>query len=193
MQDEPLQIMQAVQAMWQQGLGIDVTVETQEFGVYLSTIDSSTPLEERPHAFRLIWCADYPDENNWAHENFNTDVGWNPMSWEADANVPLGPNGMSFNQFYQRSAVCAGPGDAQMELYKAAEKILVDDAAAIAPINYFGQHRADQALSDAHLSQHRRGGVAAMGDRLGCQAAGRQFTPYSVLTVAYTQPISLRG
>ena len=134
MQDSA-QVMQAVQAMWQQGLGIDVTVESQEFGVYLNTIQNLTPLEERPHAFRLIWCADYPDENNWVHENFNTDAGFNPMSWEADANAPLGPNGMSFNQLTSAAQLAQDPAT-RMELYKAAEKILVDDAAAIAPINY---------------------------------------------------------
>ena len=134
MQDSA-QVMQAVQSMWQQGLGIDVTVESQEFGVYLNTIENTTPLEERPHAFRLIWCADYPDENNWVHENFNTDAGLNPISWEKDANAPLGPDGMSFNQLTSEAQLAQDPAT-RMELYKAAEKILVDDAAAIAPIDY---------------------------------------------------------
>ncbi|MCB0227832.1 MAG: hypothetical protein KDH90_01595, partial [Anaerolineae bacterium] len=103
--------------------------------VYLNTIENTTPLEERPHAFRLIWCADYPDENNWVHENFNTDAGLNPISWEKDANAPLGPDGMSFNQLTSEAQLAQDPAT-RMELYKAAEKILVDDAAAIAPIDY---------------------------------------------------------
>ncbi|MCA9870878.1 MAG: peptide ABC transporter substrate-binding protein [Anaerolineae bacterium] len=129
------QVMQAIQAMWEQGLDIKVSVESQEFGVYLATTSNMTPVEERPHAFRLIWCADYPDENNWLHEVFNTDEGMNLVSWDRDANTPLGPDGMSFNEMTVAAQQTTDPATRQ-NLYAAAEKVLVDDAAAIAPLNY---------------------------------------------------------
>ena len=69
------QIAQAILSMWKEGLGIDAQIETQEGNVVLSTLQPTTPLEERPHAWFMGWCADYPDENNWVHEVFNSDEG----------------------------------------------------------------------------------------------------------------------
>ena len=58
------------------------------------------------------------------------------MSWELDANATLGPDGMSFNQLTSEALLAEDPAT-RMECYKAAEEeFLVDDAAAIAPINY---------------------------------------------------------
>jgi hypothetical protein len=31
----------------------------------------TTPLEQMPHIYRMGWCNDYPDENNWVHDVFN--------------------------------------------------------------------------------------------------------------------------
>lgn len=129
------QVMQAIQAMWEQGLGIEVSIESQEFGVYLTTTSNMSPVDERPHAFRLIWCADYPDENNWLHEVFNSDEGMNMVSWELDANAPLGPDGLSYNQLTVAAQQTTDP-ETRRQLYAAAEKILVNDAAAIAPLNH---------------------------------------------------------
>jgi len=64
-------IAAAIQQMWLDNLGVQVSVENQEWGVYLDTIGNDTPLEEMPHIFRLGWCADYADENNWVYEVFN--------------------------------------------------------------------------------------------------------------------------
>jgi oligopeptide transport system substrate-binding protein len=130
------QIAQAVQAMWKEALGIDVNVENQEWRVYLSTIDKETPIEEEPHVYRLGWCADYPDENNWVHEVFNTNAGDDNPRWEETANAPLGPDGKSFNQLTEEAQAEQDPA-ARAALYKAAEKILTDDGAAIAPIYYY--------------------------------------------------------
>jgi oligopeptide transport system substrate-binding protein len=135
-QDESsVQLAQAIQSMWEQGLGVGINVENQEFGVMVSTLQNTTPLAERPHVFQLGWCADYPDQNNWVHEVFNTDEGGNLVSWGEDANAPLGPDGKSFNQLTHEAQQTGDP-ELRQQLYKAAEKILVDDAAAIAPILY---------------------------------------------------------
>jgi hypothetical protein len=48
-------------------------------GVYLQTIDNKTPIADMPHIWRLGWCADYPDENNWVHEVFNATAGDNNL------------------------------------------------------------------------------------------------------------------
>ena len=100
------------------------------------TTRNTTPLEERPHVFRLGWCADYPDENNWVHEVFNTDEGANNFSWEADANAPLGPNGESFNELTKAAQLASDPAE-RAALYKEAEKIMSEVAAPYAPIYYY--------------------------------------------------------
>jgi oligopeptide transport system substrate-binding protein len=127
-------IAQAIQAMWKDGLGIDVAVENQEWAVYLDTIQNDTPLEDVPHVFRLGWCADYPDQNNWLHEVFNTNAGADRLRW--DGNAPLGPNGESFNELTEAAQRSTDPEE-RAALYKAAEKIINDDAAAYAPIYYY--------------------------------------------------------
>ena len=129
-------IAQAIQSMWKSGLSIDVNVENQEWKVYLETTRNTTPLDQRPHVWRLGWCADYPDENNWVHEVFNTDASQNNPSWEESANAPLSPDGKSYNQLTVEAQQAADPADRQA-LYKEAERILTDTAAAIAPIYYY--------------------------------------------------------
>ncbi|MCB9131133.1 MAG: peptide ABC transporter substrate-binding protein [Anaerolineales bacterium] len=129
------QIAQAIQAMWKEGLGIDMQIETQEGNVVLNTLQPTTPLTERPHTWYMGWCADYADENNWVHEVFNTDEGANWLSWDESANAPLGPDGKSFNQLTEEAQRSEDPVERQV-LYRAAEKILVDDAAGFAPLYY---------------------------------------------------------
>ncbi|MCB0234675.1 MAG: hypothetical protein KDG58_10725 [Anaerolineae bacterium] len=67
---------------------------------------------------------------------FNTDAGNNDPRWEETANAPLGPDGMSFNELTLAAQQEQDPATRQT-LYKAAEKILSDDGAAIAPIYYY--------------------------------------------------------
>ena len=131
-----IQIAQAIQAMWKEALGIDVNVENQEWAVYLTTIRNDTPLEQRPHVFRLGWCADYPDQNNWVHEVFSTDEGANNFSWEAEANAPLGPNGESFNELTKAAQLETDP-EARAALYKEAERIMSETGVPYAPIYYY--------------------------------------------------------
>jgi oligopeptide transport system substrate-binding protein len=129
-------IAQAIQAMWKEALGIDVTIENQEWQVYLTTVDNQTPLEEMPHVWRLGWCADYPDQNNWVHEVFNTNAGDNNPRWDADANGVTGPSGLTYNELTEAAQATTDPEE-RKALYKEAELLLSDTVAAIAPIYYY--------------------------------------------------------
>ncbi|MDH7486655.1 MAG: peptide ABC transporter substrate-binding protein [Anaerolineae bacterium] len=119
-------IAQAIAAMWQDVLGITVKVENQEWKVYLQTIDKDTPVEEMPHVWRLGWCADYPDENNWVHEVFHAEEGNN--------NPRATPS--RFEELTKAAQLEQDP-EARKALYKEAEKILCDEEARIAPIYYY--------------------------------------------------------
>jgi oligopeptide transport system substrate-binding protein len=119
-------IAQAITAMWQDVLGITVNVENQEWAVYLNTIDKDTAVEEMPHIWRMGWCADYPDANNWLHEVFSADEGTN------------NPRAVSskFEELTKAAQLEQDP-QARKALYFEAEKILNEDEARIIPIYYY--------------------------------------------------------
>lgn len=119
-------IAEAIAAMWKEALGISVKIENQEWKVYLNTISKKTPVEQMPHVWRMGWCADYPDANNWLNEVFNPEKGQNYIRW----------NNQEFKEIVEKAEVSQDPEE-RKALYKQAEKILVDDEAGIAPIYYY--------------------------------------------------------
>ncbi len=127
-------IAQAIQQMWKETLGIDVSVENMEWKVYLKTL-SDGPVEVMPHIWRLAWCADYPDENNWVHEVFNTEEGSNRIRMSRD-DPQVGNFVKEFDETTMAAAREADPNK-RIELYKRAEHLLVYEIAGIAPIYYY--------------------------------------------------------
>ncbi len=119
-------IAQAIQQMWKDVLNVNVTLENQEWKVYLKTMLPSSPDDEKPQIYRLGWCADYPDENNWVNEVFNSksDNNW------AKYNNP------EFDKIVKEAEKSSDP-ETRKQLYDKAEKLLVDTDAAIAPIYYY--------------------------------------------------------
>jgi oligopeptide transport system substrate-binding protein len=53
-------IAEAIQQMWKDTLGVNVKLMHQEWAVYLATVRS----KDTPQLWRLGWCLDYPDANN---------------------------------------------------------------------------------------------------------------------------------
>jgi len=133
-------IAQAVQAMWTAAFPkIQVNIQTQEWGVYLSTIDNGADMAGKPDVFRLAWCMDYPHANNWVHEVFNTDAGANRLMLTPD-DPQIGDLVTEYDDLTV-AAQTASPEE-QVELYKQAEQLLVDDMAAMIPIYYYTSVRA---------------------------------------------------
>ncbi len=135
--ESPGQIAAAVADMWRQGLGIDVTVVSREWRDYLSLLDSATPVAQMPHAWRLSYCGDYPDQNNWLHTVFNSEHGPNRLRWDEAANAPLSADDRSFNQLTTAAQLSTDPVERQA-LYREAERILSDAAAGYAPLYHYG-------------------------------------------------------
>lgn len=119
-------IAAAIQQMWSENLGVEVNVENQEWAVYLTTIGNDTPLEDMPHIYRLGWCADYPDENNWVHEVFNADEGANRLRREAG----------EFDAITAQAGQSSDPAE-RAALYEEAERILASEEYAYAPIYHY--------------------------------------------------------
>ena len=129
-------IAAAIQQMWADNLGVTVNVENQEWAVYLTTVGATTPIEEAPHIFRMGWCADYPDENNWVHEVFNSTAGANRARRNCDDPNCGSATPSKFDELTTQAALESDPAK-RVELYHEAEKILSDDEAAIAFIYHY--------------------------------------------------------
>ncbi len=130
-------IAAAIQQMWKDNLGVDVRVENQEWKVYLQTIKKTTPIEDEFHIYRLGWCADYPDENNWVHEVFNSEAGSNRLRRNcADPNCTETTGPSKFDELTVAAGKEQDPAK-RIEMYKEAEDILAREEAAYAPIYHY--------------------------------------------------------
>jgi oligopeptide transport system substrate-binding protein len=129
-------IAAAIQQMWKDTLGVDVQVENQEWAVYLDTIRNTTPLEDMPHIWRLGWCADYADENNWVHEVFNADAGANRLR-RGCVDDTCGT--VELSEFDELTQAAQGESDPakRAEMYAQAEEILAAVEVAYAPIYHY--------------------------------------------------------
>ncbi len=131
-------IAQAVQAMWAKAFPkARFTIEVQEWKVYLTTISKETPEESMPNVYRLGWCQDYPDENNWVHEVFNPTYGNNDPRMSPD-DPQVGAAVAEFDRLTTLAGRLADPAERQ-RLYFEAERLLCDEIVAIAPIYYYTQ------------------------------------------------------
>jgi oligopeptide transport system substrate-binding protein len=129
-------IAAAIQQMWKDVLGVDVIVENQEWGVYLDTVDNATPLADMPHIWRLGWCADYPDENNWVHEVFNATAGDNNLRRNCSDEVCTEVTNSTFDELTYQAQAEQDPA-VRAQLYAEAERILAAEETAYAPIYHY--------------------------------------------------------
>jgi oligopeptide transport system substrate-binding protein len=129
-------IAEAIQAMWRETLNVEVEVSNQEWGVYLETIQNTTPLEDMPHVWRLGWCADYADQNNWVHEVFNNQEGANRLRRGCLDDTCTEVEPLEFDEITIQAGAEQDPA-VRLELYKQAESLLSDVEAAYAPIYYY--------------------------------------------------------
>ena len=129
-------IAEAIQAMWRETLNVEVEVTNQEWGVYLETIRNTTPLADMPHVWRLGWCADYADNNNWVHEVFNNQEGANRLRRGCLDDTCTQVEELEFDLLTKQAGAEQDPA-VRLELYKQAEKILSEVEAAYAPIYYY--------------------------------------------------------
>jgi oligopeptide transport system substrate-binding protein len=129
-------IAQAIQAMWKEELGVTVKIETQEWKVYLKTVEKDTPLEDMPHIFRMGWCADYYDQNNWVHEVFNCESGANRLRRGCLDPTCTKIEKLKFDELTEQASIETDP-EKRKELYKQAEIELNNVETAFAPIYFY--------------------------------------------------------
>jgi oligopeptide transport system substrate-binding protein len=130
-------IAAAIQAMWAANIGVNTRVENQEWAVYLNTVGKTTPVEEVWHVWRMGWCADYPDENNWVREVFHYEEGANRLRRQcADPNCgeTIGPG--EFDTLVVDAALESDPAK-RAEMYERAEDLLARENANAAFIYHY--------------------------------------------------------
>jgi oligopeptide transport system substrate-binding protein len=121
-------IAEAIQQMWKDVLGVDVKVVNQEWKVFLET--TKDPVNT-PQIFRMGWCQDYPDANNFDKEAVGFGGSGNPadgggLNWKND----------QYEQLLTDAALETDPAK-RVEMYAQAEEILVYDDAALIPIYWY--------------------------------------------------------
>jgi oligopeptide transport system substrate-binding protein len=127
-------IAEALQQMWKDTLGVNVKLVNQEWAVYLETVKGAST----PQIWRMGWCPDYPDANNYDREVFSANGSSNPYT---DGK----PSGgiFWFNQKYEdlmNQAAVETDVVKRVDLYAQAEQILVYEDAAIIPIYWYARN-----------------------------------------------------
>jgi oligopeptide transport system substrate-binding protein len=121
-------VVQALQSMWQQNLGINVKLQSYELATFSKNLDTTyyTPTEGLQFYYS-IWGADYPDPQNFLSLLLRTDMPYN--------------NGhFSDQQFDKLTAAADQLGDRaeierRLQLYNQAEQIAIDKVAWL-PVFY---------------------------------------------------------
>jgi oligopeptide transport system substrate-binding protein len=126
-------IAEALQQMWRDTLGVEVKLTNQEWQVFLDTIRDPN---NTPQIYRLGWCMDYPDANNFIREVFIYGGSANPRD---GGGVDYGPGEGKYDEFEQilLAAASERDPDKRTDLYAQAEQIFVMDDAVIAPIYFY--------------------------------------------------------
>jgi len=103
-----------LQAQWKTNLGVDVKLDPVEAKAYTA---STKKLETTPQMFRLGWCQDYPDPQDWYTTVFDSKSTVSHTGWKND----------QFDKLV-RDADVQQDAKKRDDEYKQAGQILIDDA-----------------------------------------------------------------
>jgi oligopeptide transport system substrate-binding protein len=110
---EASSVAQALQAMWQETLGVQVELAQIDNTVYWSKQE-----KDAGQIFRAGWCPDYNDANNYLRDVYRSDSIYNYGKW----------TNQKYDALVDQARVETDPA-ARLKLYTEAEQILnVDDA-----------------------------------------------------------------
>jgi oligopeptide transport system substrate-binding protein len=140
-------IAELVSEMWLNTLGIQVRLEVQDWARFLETTKHTAPVQETFHIFRMGWCGDYPDENNWLRPVFHYLEGANRTRRRcSDANCAVLRGPGEFDRLVEEGAQETDQ-NRRLELYREAEQILAGEEVAAA----FLFHHATSVITQPWL------------------------------------------
>lgn len=115
-------IAEAIQEMWKQNLGINVTLTNQEWAVF-----QDTRHQGNFSIARAGWLADYADPmtflDMWTSYSGNNDAQWRWQKYESD--TKLNPSNKKFDELIEKSKTITGAERDKTLL--EAEKIMMDE------------------------------------------------------------------
>jgi len=120
-------IAEAIQSMWKENLGIDVTLANQEWAVFKTTRSMGNF-----QVMRSVWLGDYNDPMTFL-DMWTSYSGNNNAQWRATEDGKF-PENKKFTQLIEESKLVSG--EVRDEKLYAAEKIMMDEA-IIAPLYYY--------------------------------------------------------
>lgn len=113
---------EALQVMWQDALGITVTLNPLDPTTYWATM-----AEDGGQIHAAGWCPDYNDANNYTRDVMYSTGIYNYGRW----------NSPEFDAMVDEARLSTDP-DRRRELYAAAEQLMVVDDAAVMPLAWDG-------------------------------------------------------
>ena len=124
-------IAEAIQQMWKDTLGVNVKLVNQEFRVWLDTIKS----RNTPQIYRVGWCMDYPDANNFDRDFAGVNGNQNP----AENGEPYGGFNWKNDEYEKiiREAAIETDPSKRVDLYAQAEQIAMVDDAIMIPLYWY--------------------------------------------------------
>ncbi|MDZ4720063.1 MAG: peptide ABC transporter substrate-binding protein [Roseiflexaceae bacterium] len=112
-------VAQALQALWEQNLGVKVTLQSYELATFSKNLDTTYYTPTQGLQFYLsIWGADYPDPQNFLSQQLHTDV---PNNNGHFANI-------EFDKLVEQADRLGDQDklDQRLQLYNQAEQIAID-------------------------------------------------------------------
>jgi oligopeptide transport system substrate-binding protein len=125
-------IAEAIQQMWADTLGVNVKLVNQEGAVWLDTIKS----RDTPQIYRVGWCLDYPDANNFARENNAVNGSQNPADENGEPYGGFNWKNEEYEALVLQAAKETDPAK-RVELYAQLEQIAIVDDAIMIPIYWY--------------------------------------------------------
>ncbi|OQY42784.1 MAG: hypothetical protein B6242_15790 [Anaerolineaceae bacterium 4572_78] len=120
------QVAEEVRRMWLDAFpNATITLKEYEWSDYIATLKQDTPDDIKPNIYRLGWCADYPDANNFLNDVFHSKSKQNLAKY----------SNPDFDKIIEQAASEKDSGE-RMKLYFQAEAIFINQDTAIAPIYY---------------------------------------------------------
>jgi oligopeptide transport system substrate-binding protein len=111
-------VVTVLQSMWQENLGIKVTLEPLELSTFSSRLnDTYVDPAKGLQAYYSIWGADYPDPQNFLSTQLQTDVGNNNGHW----------SNADFDRLTQEADTTVDDFAKRADLYNQAEQIAVTE------------------------------------------------------------------
>jgi oligopeptide transport system substrate-binding protein len=125
-------IAEFVQQQWKTNLGLNVKLTNQEWKVYLVTTKS----KDTPQVFRMGWCLDYPDANNFDREVVASGGSQNPVDAKGQPKGGFMWKNDKYEALVKQAAVEMDPAK-RVDLYAQAEQIITVDDPVMIPLYWY--------------------------------------------------------